>query len=154
MSNEIMNTNNQENYEVTKAENGKFQRKAIYTAFSSVQAVTREQKIALVNLLSDDSEAQPLKEHIGHQIEIADVIFQPYDKVNEDTGEIEYGVVTYLIDQDGIAFVTSSKSVYHTLKKFFVVFGEPHYDKDEALIVQAVTKKGRQYNYVDLKLIG
>jgi len=154
MSNEIMNTTNQENYEVTKTESGKFQRKAIYTAFSSVEAVTREQKVALVSLLSDDSEAQPLKEHIGHQIEIADVIFQPYDKVNEDTGEIEYGVVTYLIDQDGIAFVTSSKSVYHTLKKFFVVFGEPHYSKEEALIVQVVTKKGRQYQYVDLKLIG
>ena len=154
MSNEIMNTNNQENYAVTKDEKGKFQRKAIYTPFSSVKAETREQKIAMVNLLSDDSEAQPLKEHIGHQIEIADVIFQPYDKVNEDNGEIEYGVVTYLIDQDGIAFVTSSKSVYHTLKKFFVVFGEPHYNKDEALIVQIVQKDGRQFKYVDLKLIG
>lgn len=149
-----MNTNNQEAYAVTKGENGKFQRKAVYSPFSSVQATTKEQKVALINLLSDDSEAQPLKGHIGHQIVLADVIFQPYDKVNEDTGEIEYGVVTYLIDQDGLAFVTSSKSVYHSLKKFFTVFGEPHYTPDEAITVQIVEKKGRQYKFVDLKLIG
>lgn len=154
MSNEIMNTNSQENYEITKTENGKFQRKTIYTPFSSIQAVTKEQKIAMINLLSEDSDAQPLKSHIGHQIDLADVIFQPYDKLNEDTGEIEYGVVTYLIDQDGIAFVTSSKSVYHTLKKFFVLFGEPHYNAEESITVEIVERKGRQYKYVDLKLIG
>jgi hypothetical protein len=154
MSNEIMNTNNQENYEITKTENGKFQRKTIYKPFSSVVAETKEQKIAMINLLSEDSEAQPLKSHIGHQIELADVIFQPYDKLNEETGEIEFGVVTYLIDQDGLAFVTSSKSVYHTLKKFFVVFGEPHYNADESITVQIVERNGRQHKYVDLKLIG
>ena len=154
MSNEIMNTNNQENYEITKTENGKFQRKTIYKPFSSVVAETKEQKIAMINLLSEDSEAQPLKSHIGLQIELADVIFQPYDKLNEETGEIEFGVVTYLIDQDGLAFVTSSKSVYHTLKKFFVVFGEPHYNADESITVQIVERNGRQHKYVDLKLIG
>lgn len=154
MTNEIMTTQSNENYEVVKTETGKFQRKAIYKPFSSVQAVTKEEKIAMVNLLSEDSAAQPLKEHIGQQIELADVIFQPYDKLDEDTGEIEYGVVSYLIDQDGMAFVTSSKSVYHSLKKFFVVFGEPHFTPEEAITVQAVLRDGRQHKYVDLKLIG
>lgn len=149
-----MNTSNQEQYEITQESNGKFKRKAIYQPYSSVTATTKEEKIRMINLLSDDSEAQPLKSHIGHQIVLADVIFQPYDKLDEDTGEIEYGVVTYLIDQDGLAFVTSSKSVYHSLKKFFTVFGEPHYTEEEAITVQIVEKKGRQHKFVDLKLIG
>jgi hypothetical protein len=155
MSNEIMQTTVKENYEVQKDESGKFKRKAVYTAFSSIVPETKEQKIAMMNLLSGDGDTtSPLGEHIGQQIQIADVIFNPYDKVNEDTGEMEYGVLSYLITPENQVFVTSSKSVYFSLKRIFQVFGEPHYSEDEVLTIKVIKKQGQNFKYTDIQIVG
>ena len=142
------------NYEIKKNSEGKFERKAIYQAFMSVRAETRAQKIALLQLLESDTVAKPLNDCVGNKITIADVIISPYDKVNEDTGEMEYGALTYMIDTNGEAYVTSSKSVYYTMLNIFKVFGVPHWEEDEAVIVQVVKKKGLQFNYTDINVIG
>ena len=141
-------------YAITQNAEGKFERKAIYTPFSSVRPETRAQKIALLQLLESDDVAIPLNEAVGKKITIADVIIRPYDKVNEDSGEMEYGVLTYMISTDGEAFVTSSKSVYYTLQNVFSVFGAPHWEGEEAVTVQVVKKKGLQFNYTDINVIG
>jgi hypothetical protein len=154
MTNEIMVSNIKENYEITQNAEGKFQRKAVYQMFSSVTPETKEQKIAMMNLLSGDAaNTQPLGENIGKEFEIADVIINPYDKVNEETGEMEYGVLSYLITPEGIVYVTSSKSVYFSLKRIFQVFGEPHYTAGE-IIVKAVKKQGQQFKYTDIQIVG
>ena len=142
------------NYEIKKNSEGKFERKAIYQAFMSVRAETRAQKIALLQLLESDTVAKPLNDCVGNKITIADVILSPYDKVNEDTGEMEYGALTYMIDTNGEAYVTSSKSVYYTMLNIFKVFGVPHWEEDEAVTVQVVKKKGLQFNYTDINVIG
>jgi hypothetical protein len=155
MSNEIMTSNNQGNYEILKNEEGKFVRKAKYEAFSSVVAATKKEKIALLNLLEgSDENTNGLKDHVGKQIEVQNVIFRPYDKVNEDTGEMEYGVLTYLLTPDGIPYVTSSKSVYFTVKRIFEVFGSPDLEGWENIIVKIVKKKGLQHEYVDVVMVG
>lgn len=146
---------NNGNYEIAKTSDGKFKRKAIYKSWSSVNPETREQKIAMMNLLDGDSDlAQPMGEHTGAQIKVADVIFSAYDKIDEDTGEMEYGVLTYLITSEGVAYVTSSKSVYHSVKKMFMAFGEPHYFEGEEVVVQVVKKKGQKHMYTDIKIVG
>ena len=142
------------NYEIKQNAEGKFERKAIYQPFMSVTPETRAQKIALLQLLESDTVAKPLNDCVGSKITIADVIINPYDKVNEDTGEMEYGVLTYMIDTNGEAYVTSSKSVYYTLQNSFKVFGLPHWEEDEAVTVQVVKKKGLQFNYTDINVIG
>jgi hypothetical protein len=155
MTNEIMQSTIKENYEVTQNEEGKFVRKAVYNAYSSITPETKAEKIAMMNLLSgDDEKSSPLGDHIGAQIQVADVIFNPYDKINEDTGESEYGVLTYLITPDNTVYVTSSKSVYFSLKRIFQVFGEPHYEADDIITVQVVKKKGQNFQYTDIKLVG
>lgn len=154
MSNEMMNTTVSEGYELTRNEEGKFKRRAVYHAWSSVKPETREQKIAMMNLLNSGDEANALSDFIGVEIKIADVIFNPYDSVDEDTGELTNGVLTYILTPEGVPYVTSSKSVYFTLKNMFKAFGEPHYNEDEAVTVQAVKKKGLQFQYIDLKIIG
>ena len=141
-------------YEIKQSAEGKFERKAIYQPFMSVTPETRAQKIALLQLLESDTVAKPLNDCVGSKITIADVIINPYDKVNEDTGEMEYGVLTYMIDTNGEAYVTSSKSVYYTLQNIFKVFGLPHWEEDEAVTVQVVKKKGLQFNYTDINVIG
>ena len=154
-TNEItLQTETTNNYEIKQNAEGKFERKAIYTPFSSVRPETRAQKIALLQLLESDDVAIPLNEAVGKKITIADVIIRPYDKVNEDSGEMEYGVLTYMISTDGEAFVTSSKSVYYTLQNVFAVFGAPHWEEEEAVTVQVVKKKGLQFNYTDINVIG
>ena len=141
-------------YAITKNAEGKFERKAIYQAFMSVTPETRAQKIALLQLLESDTVAKPLNDCVGNKITIADVILNPYDKVNEDTGEMEYGVLTYMIDTNGEAYVTSSKSVYYKLQNIFKVFGFPHWEEQDAVTVQVVKKKGLQFNYTDINVIG
>ena len=141
-------------YEIKQNAEGKFERKAIYQPFMSVTPETRAQKIALLQLLESDTVAKPLNDCVGSKITIADVIINPYDKVNEDTGEMEYGVLTYMIDTNGEAYVTSSKSVYYTLQNIFKVFGLPHWEGQDAVAVQVVKKKGLQFNYTDINVIG
>lgn len=155
MSNEIMQTTIKENYEIVKNEEGKFVRKAVYNSFTSITPVTKEEKIAMMNLLNgDDDKSFSLGENIGKHIELADVIFNPYDKINEETGESEYGVLSYLITPEKVVYVTSSKSVYFSLKRIFQVFGEPHYDAENMIVVKAVKKKGQNFNYTDIQIVG
>lgn len=153
MSNEL-NPNVNGAYELTVTPDGKYKRKAIYKQFSSVRPETREQKIAMMNLLDSDDVALPMNDYVGAQIKIANVIVKPYDSVDEDTGEITSGVLTYLIDPDNVAYVTSSKSVYFTLQTIFNVFGEPAYGEGQEVIVEIVKKQGQQYKYTDIKVVG
>lgn len=132
----------------------KFSRQAIYSAYSSIVPVTRAEKIAMMNLLENDDVAQPMKNHLGAQITVANVIHQPYDRVNEDTGKMEYGVLTYLLTEEDVAYVTSSKSVYNKTKRFFTLFGEPAWTKEDDITVIISQKKGNKHQYVDIDLIG
>lgn len=151
---EIMSISPDGNSMIVRDVDGKFKREAIFKYWASVEATTREQELALFNLLNSDDLAQPMKDKVGAQIKIADVIFNPYDRVDEETGELQSGVLTYLIEKDGTAYVTSSKSVYYSLQNAFKAFGKPHYDEGKELNVEIVLKKGQQFKYVDVKIIG
>lgn len=150
----LLSTQVKESYELFVDQEGKYRRKAVYSAWSSVHPETKEQKIALLNLLNSGDEAAALSDYIGAQIQVADVLFNPYDRINEETGEQEFGVLSYIITPEGTPYVTSSKSVYFTLKRMFQVFGEPHYSGEEVVTVQPVKKKGKEFQFIDLKIIG
>lgn len=151
----IVNQKQEGNYVIEQDSNGKFTRKTVYKPFSSLKVETKEEKIKLVNLLNGEGENTiQMKEAVGAEIEIVDLIHKPYDSVDEETGELSYGVLTYLFDDAGNVFVTSSKSVYHTLKNVFSVFGYPGEEDYLGLKVQIVKKKGQSHEYVDVKVIG
>ena len=134
-------------------QSGKFKRRATYEDFSSVQVETREEKIKLYQLIEEENDAlKPATEHIGTEIELKDVIFRKYDSVDELTGELEEGVLTYLFDKKGTVYVTSSKSVYFSLNKIFKIFGYPTYE--EAVLIKLVRREGREFKYVDITLLG
>lgn len=152
MSNEVQ-VHNGEGFQIIQNAEGKFERKPIYQPFSSVQADSREEKIRLMNLIDGDL-ALPMNDHVGQKIDLVDVIFKPYDSVDEETGEITYGVLSYLFDHSGDVYVTSSKSVYHSLKNMFNVFGEPSYAEEDALVLEIEKKQGFNNKYTDVKLIG
>lgn len=166
MTNEIQNqeVQNQEvaqvvrendQYSVRKDENGKYVRKAKYNNYSSFSAETKEDKIWLFNLLEGNGEGvYGMKECIGQEIEIKDVIMNSYDSVDEETGEIQYGVLTYILDPEGNAYVTSSKSVYFTVKRIMELFGDPSNEDWENVKVKITSEKAQNGNMVKLKMIG
>lgn len=144
-----------ENFLIVKTPENKFKRKAKYKAYSSVNPETPEQKRKMFKLLNDSDEsgiASPMKDNIGVTFNLVDVVCQPYDTIDEDTGERQLGVISYLFSDEGDVFVTSSKSVYHTLQNMFQAFGEPHYTEDDKLPIVIIEKQGEKYKYVDITL--
>lgn len=142
-------------YVVLKDENGKFVRKAKFADYSSVVAESRADKIWLMNILDGDEESgNGLKSHIGKQIEIADVITRKYDKINPDTGVTEYGVLTYLITPDRVAYATSSKTVYFSITRLMNTFGKPGSPEWENIIVQVTSKKATNGDAINIKMVG
>ncbi len=145
-----------ENFVIVKTPEGKFKRRAKYKDYSSFKPETRADKIWLSNLMdmNSDDETAGLKNHIGAHIEVADVILKTYDKINEDTGDQEFGVVTYLITPDRTAYVTSSKSVYFRIVEDMALFGRPGDEDWENLTYQVTKKKATNGDMILIKLIG
>jgi hypothetical protein len=142
-----------DNFVVIQDGEGKFKRKAKFKETSTVVAETRADKIWMLNLFEGtDEKSNGLKEHVGKQISVADVITRPYDKINEETGEMEYGVLTYLLTSDKVAYVTSSKNVYFSITRGMEVFGSP--SKEEPFIVQVLKEKGLNGDMIKIKIVG
>jgi hypothetical protein len=164
MSNEIAVTNEEvsvmeivqenENYQVVK-QDGKFKRKAKYKDYSSVKTETKEEKIWLLNLLEGaEDTGNGLKEHVGKQIEVENIITRTYDRIDEETGEIENGVLTYLLTPEKVAYVTSSKSVYFTIIKIMDLFGKPDSDEWENIQLKIGKEKGQNGDMIKVKMVG
>jgi hypothetical protein len=150
----IVTIREDENYVIVKT-GDKYSRKAKYKDYSSIKAESRADKIWLMNLLDGDEDTgNGLKEQVGKQIIVADVITRKYDKVNEETGEMEYGVLTYLVTPDKQVFVTSSKSVYFSINKIMDVFGKPTDEIWENITVKVIKEKGTNGDMIKIKLVG
>lgn len=142
-------------YVIKQDSEGKFVRKAKFHEYNSVKVETKEDKIWLLNLLEGDEESgNGLKDHVGKHIEVQDVILRTYDRINEDTGELENGVLTYLITPDRIAYVTSSKTVYFSITRIMDLFGKPDSETWENITVKVGKKKGQNGDMVTIKMIG
>lgn len=151
---EVITRENDE-YAVVKDAEGKFKRKAKFKNFSSIKAETRADKMWLFNLYEGSEEnGNGLKDHVGKIIEMQDVITRQYDRINEETGAIEYGVLTYLITKDRIAYVTSSKTVYFTIMRLFESFGFPGEAGWEAIKFKVGKQKGQNGDIIKVQMVG
>jgi len=169
---------------VVVKENGKYKRKAKYKEYSSITPKTREEKMWLLNVVegdendpnsgsglkthvgkqiivadvigdeNDPNSGSGLKTHVGKQIIVADVITRTYDRINEDTGKQEYGVLTYLINPEKQVFVTSSKTVYFSIIRIMDLFGKPDEEGWENVTVKVGKEKGLNGDIIKIKMIG
>lgn len=126
-------------------ETKKYSRKQRYHEFSSVTPETTEEKINLLKLLDNATE---MKHAIKKEIKVGGVIFSPYSKLDEDTGNTELGVTTTLLtakfDQ---AFVTSSKTFYNKLKGIIVTLGaDVMFTSGEEITIIPVKEKGQNHD--------
>jgi len=144
-----------ENFVIKQNADGKYQRKAKFQNYSSITATTREDRIWLANLLDGDEDSgNGLKDHVGTQIEVADVITRQYDRINEETGEIEYGVLTYLITPDRVAYITSSAGVHFSIMNYLEALGKPTDPEWQNLIIQIGKKRMTNGDGLVVKLVG
>lgn len=145
-----------DDFVIFKDEKGKFKRSAKYKNYSSVRPETKEEKIWLFNILDGGEEtgAIPLKDIVGSVLEVEDIIFQEYDSVNEDTGEMQYGVLTYLVTPEKQVFVTSGKAVYFTVDKLMSIFGKPTDETWENVKLKVSTVKQARGQQIIVTLVG
>src|SRR5699024_5184237 len=96
---EVIQTN--KDYDIVYTE-GTFKRKMKYRNYQSFTPTTKEEKIQLFNMFNDSEgeTATPLRNIVNKKITIQNLIFRTYDRVNEESGEIEYGVLTYIMDDE------------------------------------------------------
>lgn len=140
---------------VKDSQTGKFTRKAKYVDYASFQPETKEEKIRLFNIMEGKGDiALPMKDHFGDEITIENLIFRSYDNINEETGEMEYGILTYIFTPEGNVYATSGKSVYFTLQNLIKVFGEPNTEDYEPMTVKIVKVKADRGDQVTLTLVG
>jgi hypothetical protein len=153
--NQVTVISQNDDYVVLQNAEGKFVRKAKFHEFSSVKAESKADKIWLMNVFegSEDS-ANGLKNHVGKQIVVADIITRPYDRINEETGQQEYGVLTYLITPEKQVFVTSAKSVYFTINNIMKLFGTPSDPDWENVTIKVMKEKGTNGDMIKIKMIG
>jgi len=98
------------------------------------------------------SAAVPLSDHLGKTIQLKDVIVQPVQSENEQTGEVEDYLRTTLIDADGTAYSAGSSGVASSLRNMFDVLGEPG-TWPEPLPIKVVEKKGRKgFKFMSIEL--
>jgi|SRR5690625_3186319 len=141
-------------YQVVKSD-GKFKRKAKFEDYSSFKAENREEKIWLLNVMEgDENSGNGLKDHVGKTIEVQDIITRRYDRIDENTGETEYGVLTYLITPEKEVFVTSSKTVYFSIVRIMGLFGKPDSDEWENIKVKVGKEKGQNGDIIKIKMVG
>jgi hypothetical protein len=142
-------------YTIHQNSEGKFSRRAKYLEFSSITTSTREEKMWLLNLLEGAEDSGfGMKDHVGETIEVQDIIIRAYDRIDEDSGEMENGVLTYLLTPDRKAYVTSAKSVYFSINRIMEVFGkpsEPDWENVKVLIGKVKMENG---DAINIKMVG
>ena len=142
-------------YVILKDGDGKFVRKAKYKDYSSFTAQSREDKIWLLNVLeASDDAGTGLKTLVGKTIEVEHIMLRSYDKVNEDTGEMEYGVLTYLINPEKEVYVTSSKNVYFSITRILELFGTPDSPEWENIKLLVQKEKMQNGDMIKVKMVG
>jgi len=144
-----------DNYLVIKNPDGKFVRKAKFHDYSSIVSESRAEQIWLLNLLEGaEDTGHGLKDNVGKTIEVANIITRKYDRINEDTGFQEFGVLTYLLTPEKVAYVTSSKNVYFSITRIMDLFGKPDSADWENIKLLVQKEKATNGDMIKIKMVG
>lgn len=170
MTNEIMNVNEQtgeiltqevlvnetEDYRIVKLPNGKFRKDMKYKNFHSRIAETQDEQAELYKVFNENNPelVTQLKNMINREITIAHFFTTSYEAFDEETGNVNSGVVTTIQDISGDYYVTSSKSVYYTIFNIMETFGYPNSKDYEPVKVKVTGTQQKRGVQIDLQLVG
>lgn len=145
-----------DDFRVVQMTDGTFKRKAKFHDYSSFTPKDRDERLWLLNLIdsdNDDEVGQGMAENVGEKIEVEHVIFRRYSNIDEKTGETIEGVLTYLITPEREAYVTSSKSVYFTMRNILDLFGTPESEDWQNVVVQIKSERTQNGTAIRIKMI-
>lgn len=90
--------------------------------FTTVKGDDFETKAKIFNAVND---AKPVSDLGGKPFEIADLVIESTEFVNEKTGEIEPAVRTIFITSSGDAYQAFSGPIFNAAKRILTLLGEP-----------------------------
>lgn len=90
--------------------------------FTTVKGDDFETKAKIFNAVND---AKPVSDLSGKPFEIADLVIESTEFVNEKTGEIEPAVRTIFITPSGDAFQAFSGPIFNAAKRILTLLGDP-----------------------------
>lgn len=133
---------------------GKFFRQALYHDYTSFTAESREDKLWLLSVIDGGEDSGfGFKEHVGEKIEIENIITRTYTTLDENTGLEEQGVITYLITPEKTPYVTTSKSVYFTIRNMMEILGRPDEVDWENVTVEIFGKRGAMGQILNVRIV-
>lgn len=90
--------------------------------FTTVKGDDFETKAKIFNAVND---AKPVSDLSGKPFEIADLVIESTEFVNEKTGEIEPAVRTIFITPSGDAYQAFSGPIFNAAKRILTLLGDP-----------------------------
>lgn len=90
--------------------------------FTTVKGDDFETKAKIFNAVND---AKPVSDLSGKPFEIADLVIESTEFVNEKTGEIEPAVRTIFITPSGEAYQAFSGPIFNAAKRILTLLGDP-----------------------------
>lgn len=144
-----------DNYQIVVGADGKARKKMKYQKLWSIVPETDEQIEELYRVTNerDNGLVKSLSECPNEEIEIAEILFTPYEKLNEDTFANDYGVTTTIKSTKGEWYATSSKIAYYQLKNMTETFGFPSEENYRPIVVKVERKKEAQGYSTNLRFV-
>lgn len=112
------------------------------TQFTSVVAVTDEDKARLFNAMNNPDER--ISNMINMKIMAKDLYIEVVNCTNTETGVVTACPRIVIIDDKGKSYQAVSIGIYSALKKVIQVFGSPTWEKPIPLEVKQITKGDRK----------
>lgn len=91
--------------------------------YCSVKCKNYEDKKNLFNALEQADIL--LNDVVGSEFELKDVYVRRYEKINEETGEVENKVRVILFDTEGKSYATGSFGIFNIIGRIIEAFGTP-----------------------------
>lgn len=107
--------------------------------YSSVTGTDVDARKLVYNAVNN---AEQVSDHLGEEFLLSNIIQQPTESLNEETGEVEVYTRTTLITPDGKAFSAGSDGIAGSVDNLIAAFGEPS-EWAEPLRVQVIERKSR-----------
>lgn len=105
--------------------------------YCSIICKTNEERKYLFNALEQADVL--LNDVVGTEFELKDVYIHRYERINDETGEVEPKVRIILFDTEGKSYACGSFGIFNILCRMFEVFGTPT-EWEQPLKVRVVKK--------------
>lgn len=119
--------------------------------FCSFTPSTDAEKRQLYNAMNN-ADVQ-LSDHIGQVINMRDIIIEPVEIVNEETGEAQTAPRCIIIDVDGNTYSCVSKGIYNALHRLCTIFGKPSWRDGLPVKVRQISRGSRRLFTLDATIM-